>query len=60
MNDILKMDPAKRLTALGALRHPYFKGLNQEFLVNSKKSLGSERRLPKNSKSSRTISLDTK
>jgi len=28
MKDILKMDPEERLTAIEALRHPYFNGLN--------------------------------
>ena len=32
MKDLLKMDPTKRPTAIEALRHPYFKGLNNEFL----------------------------
>lgn len=32
MEDIFKMDPKARLTALEALKHPYFKGLNGEFL----------------------------
>jgi hypothetical protein len=35
MNDILKMDPEERLTALEALRHPYFNGLNQEYFKKS-------------------------
>lgn len=32
MKDVLKMNPKDRPTAIEALRHPYFKGLNQEFL----------------------------
>ena len=37
MNALLKIDPNDRLTALEALKHPYFKGLNDEFLDNKKK-----------------------
>jgi hypothetical protein len=32
MKDILILDPANRLSTIEALRHPYFKGLNDEFL----------------------------
>ena len=32
MNTLLKIDPKDRLTALDALKHTYFKGLNDEFL----------------------------
>jgi len=32
MKDILKMDPSERITAFEALCHPYFKGLNQEYI----------------------------
>ena len=32
MQDLLKMDPNERPSALEALRHPYFKGLNKEYL----------------------------
>ena len=34
MKDILILNPAKRLSTIEALRHPYFKGLNDEFLEN--------------------------
>ena len=37
MNALLKLDPKDRLTALEALRHSYFKGLNDEFLEHKKK-----------------------
>ena len=32
MNFMLKMDPKERPTALEALRHPYFTGLNKAFI----------------------------
>lgn len=32
MKDILILEPKDRLGTLEALRHPYFKGLNDEFL----------------------------
>jgi hypothetical protein len=34
MKDILILDPGNRLSTIEALRHPYFKGLNDEFLEN--------------------------
>ena len=37
MSDCLKVDPKQRLTVMQALKHPYFKGLNGEF-VNLKNS----------------------
>ena len=43
MNDILKMDPKERLTALEALRHPYFDGLNNEFKKRSESRNNSKR-----------------
>ena len=36
MKDILKIDPKERLTSMEALRHPYFKGLNKEYLIPKK------------------------
>ena len=36
MSDILKVNPEERLTTIQALRHPYFKGYNNEFLPKSK------------------------
>jgi hypothetical protein len=36
MKDILKLKPKDRLTTIEALRHPYFKGLNEEFLKENK------------------------
>ena len=38
MKDILKLDPKDRLSTIEALRHPYFKGLNEEFLVKKEKN----------------------
>lgn len=38
MEFLLKMDPKERPTAFLALRHPYFKGLNKEFLQKPKSS----------------------
>ena len=32
MKDILKLDPKDRLSTIDALKHPYFKGLNDEFV----------------------------
>ena len=37
MTALLKVDPKDRMTALDALKHPYFKGLNDEFLEGAKK-----------------------
>lgn len=47
------MDPDNRLTAIEALRHPYFKGLNSEFIKQhkTKTSDKSKRNLLKNSRS---------
>jgi hypothetical protein len=36
MKDILKLNPKDRLSTIDALRHPYFKGLNEEFLKDNK------------------------
>lgn len=38
MKDILKLDPKDRLSTIDALRHPYFKGLNEEFLIKKEKN----------------------
>ena len=32
IDSILKLDPKERLSTIQALKHPYFKGLNDEFL----------------------------
>lgn len=36
MKDILKLDPKERISTLQALRHPYFKGLNEKFLQSNR------------------------
>jgi len=36
MKDILKLDPKDRISTLQALRHPYFKGLNEKFLQSNR------------------------
>ncbi len=61
MHDILKMDPKERPTAIEALRHPYFKGLNNEFLekpTTRGKLSKTTRNFSKNKISTRTISLE--
>ncbi len=61
MHDILKMDPKERPTAIEALRHPYFKGLNNEFLENPTHRGNSKttRNYSKNKISTRAISLES-
>ena len=50
------MDPDERLTAIEALRHPYFIGLNSEF-IKPPKTLKTTKRNPlKNRMSKRTMS----
>jgi len=59
MEDILKMEPSERLTTIEALRHPYFKGLNSEFISQKPKSRElTSRKLMKKS-GNRAVSLET-
>ncbi len=47
MKDILILNPANRLSTIQALRHPYFKGLNDEFLESTTKTKTSGRQQSK-------------
>ncbi len=60
MHDILKMDPNERPTAIEALRHPYFKGLNNEFMEKptTRGNAKTTRNFSKNKINARVISLE--
>jgi serine/threonine protein kinase len=38
MKDLLKINPKERLTAIQALRHDYFRGMNSLFLLRGPQS----------------------